>query len=263
MGYLDARRIRDRRQADLALATAEEASSANPHVSGFELERVSDTVVRFSAGQCRDSANVLTMESDDPIDVDITASGAGGLDTGSEANSTWYAINVIGAEEATTSAMLTAGLAAPTMPVGYVRYKRIGWVYNDASGNFHLFTCFGAGVVSKYEYNTRTLASITALDAAAAATPTALSLQQWVGPTGRRVRMWVYNAVYEYTEFRTTGETFSDGTYPYRVNADDVGAGGSELTVVTNDSQSIDYRRQAGGGGSNLGIYVVGWEDEV
>ena len=72
--------------------------------------------------------------------VDITASGANGLDTGAEANSTWYYLYVIASHDfADTAFVLSTSFVAPTMPSGYTRSKLVSAVYNDGSGNLLQF----------------------------------------------------------------------------------------------------------------------------
>lgn len=92
--------------------------------------------------------------------IDITVSGVNGLDTGSEAANTWYAVHVIAGDGQTTvtdptannsqfpcqrRAVKQAGLlslsgTAPTLPPGYSRFRRVGWVRNNGSSNFFQFT---------------------------------------------------------------------------------------------------------------------------
>jgi hypothetical protein len=50
--------------------------------------------------------------------VDITTSGANGLDTGTEANSTWYHVFVIAKDDSTVDALISTSATAPTMPSG-------------------------------------------------------------------------------------------------------------------------------------------------
>lgn len=71
--------------------------------------------------------------------VDITASGALGLDTGSEASSTWYYIWMIMKLDGTLSALLSVSSTSPTLPSGYIYKKIIGAVRNDGSSNFIVF----------------------------------------------------------------------------------------------------------------------------
>lgn len=74
-------------------------------------------------------------------------SGAGGLDTGAEANSTWYSIWIIyNPATGTTSSLFSLSTTAPTMPSGYTFKMRVGWVFNDGSSNFLRITQAGRQV---------------------------------------------------------------------------------------------------------------------
>jgi len=69
--------------------------------------------------------------------ADITAIGVDGLDTGTEAPSTWYALHVITNDSGSlVASLLSLSSAAPTLPVNYTKFRRVGWVRNNASGNF-------------------------------------------------------------------------------------------------------------------------------
>lgn len=73
------------------------------------------------------------------ISVNITVSGAGGLDTGTEAAGTWYYIYVM-SDGTTTSALLSTSGTAPTLPGAYVYFGLIGAIRNDLAAN--LWTIF-------------------------------------------------------------------------------------------------------------------------
>jgi len=68
--------------------------------------------------------------------VDITVSGAGGRDTGNEANSTWYYMWFIyNPTTNTENFVLSTNNNFPTMPSGYTFAALISVVYNDSGGN--------------------------------------------------------------------------------------------------------------------------------
>lgn len=57
------------------------------------------------------------------------AAGANGIDTGSWAADTWYALWLIANDDASLVAPLASlSASSPTMPSGYTRKRRIGWV---------------------------------------------------------------------------------------------------------------------------------------
>jgi hypothetical protein len=70
----------------------------------------------------------------------ITTSGANGLDTGVEANSTWYFVWVIYNGSSVAGLLsLSDTLAGLTLPGGYTFGRLVGVVYNEASGDFRDF----------------------------------------------------------------------------------------------------------------------------
>jgi len=78
------------------------------------------------------------------LTVDITASGANGLDTGAEANSTLYAVWAIyNPITDTIAGLLSASFTNPTLPSGYTKKGLISMVRNAASGNFEEFYQYG------------------------------------------------------------------------------------------------------------------------
>jgi len=75
----------------------------------------------------------------------ITSSGAGGLDTGTEAADTWYYVYLIyNPTTDTLSALLSASGISPTLPTGYEYWLRVSMVRNDASSDFIDFIQKGA-----------------------------------------------------------------------------------------------------------------------
>lgn len=67
----------------------------------------------------------------------ITASGANGLDAGSEAANTWYFIWVIyDPASDTVASLLSTSATSPTMPSGYTFKRLVGVARNDGSSNF-------------------------------------------------------------------------------------------------------------------------------
>ena len=79
--------------------------------------------------------------------VNVTAAGANGLDTGSEASSTWYYIWAIAKSDGTNAGLFSTSYTSPTMPSGYAYKRLLGAVYNDSSANFRKFTQSGPTVL--------------------------------------------------------------------------------------------------------------------
>ncbi|OPY03781.1 MAG: hypothetical protein A4E60_00078 [Syntrophorhabdus sp. PtaB.Bin047] len=75
--------------------------------------------------------------------ADITVSGAGGLDTGSEAASTWYHLWITAKADGTKSVIFSTSATAPTLPTGYTYKAYIGAWYNGTDG--HLKAAYQRG----------------------------------------------------------------------------------------------------------------------
>jgi hypothetical protein len=64
----------------------------------------------------------------------------GGLDTGAEANSTWYHVFLIKrTDTGVVDVLFSTSFSSPTMPTSYTKKRRIGSVYNNSSGNLVSF----------------------------------------------------------------------------------------------------------------------------
>ncbi|WP_069437886.1 DUF2793 domain-containing protein [Methyloceanibacter methanicus] len=70
--------------------------------------------------------------------------GNGALDTGSEANSTFYFVFVIAKPDGTTDILASTSPTAPAMPSGYTYKRRLpGAICNDSGGDIKNFAMFG------------------------------------------------------------------------------------------------------------------------
>ncbi|MBF0237976.1 MAG: hypothetical protein HQM12_09745 [SAR324 cluster bacterium] len=125
--------------------------TGNAHVSGtfgatyFSVAQNRGVIVQTNSTnptyQITITADALTLVNSNGIgyvaasvstNADITSSGAGGLDTGSEAANTWYYIWVI-SNGTTTTGLLSTSAASPTMPSGYSFKRLVGAVANSGT----------------------------------------------------------------------------------------------------------------------------------
>lgn len=101
--------------------------------------------IDIAAGACRDDGNAANIVFAASLTKRLDAAWAagsnqGGLDTGSEANSTWYHVFAIrNPATGAADALFSASAGAPTMPSGYTQKRRLGAVRNDGSGNLTAF----------------------------------------------------------------------------------------------------------------------------
>lgn len=144
--------------ADVVVGTASpsdidtllESNAFNPldrlldkYIYGCGLSYTSATTVTIAIGQvvCENSSGVHRFrENTSTTTVDISTSDVGGLDTGSEAASTWYYIYAVADADATTfTAIISASSSAPTN-ASALYYRIIGRFYNDSSSNIRNWT---------------------------------------------------------------------------------------------------------------------------
>lgn len=113
------------------------------------------------------SGNTYRAESVN-LTVNITNSGANGLDTGSEASDTWYYQYVI-YDGSTVAGLLSVSATSPTMPSGYTYKALVSAVYNDASSSFDNFYQVGnyVNTILTTVVNTGSLDTPTSVDLSA------------------------------------------------------------------------------------------------
>lgn len=137
------------------------------YLQGMVMAFVGTTTFTVSQGICRDSTNVNNISLGLPanvaatqtgelpvpagsgiVTVDITTSGVGGLDTGTIAASTFYAVHVIGDSygNKASSVIISTSLTAPVLPSGYNMFRRIGMIKTDGSSHVLAFRQAGLSV---------------------------------------------------------------------------------------------------------------------
>ncbi len=129
-------------------------NAANQYINGMRLAYVGTTTFTVSQGICRDSTNINDINVGLPVNVaatqtgelpvpagggvvtvDITTTGAGGLDNGTIAASTFYAVHAVGDSFGLNagSVIISTSLTAPVLPAGYDMFRRIGFIKTDGS----------------------------------------------------------------------------------------------------------------------------------
>lgn len=265
------------------ILTTTAASIANlPYfnfLSGFTLSNNASDAnndIDIAAGQCMDSTNTTIITG-----ADITkrldaswqvGSNQGGLDTGSEANSTWYHVWAIKrTDTGVVDVLFSASATAPTMPSGYDRKRRLGAVRNNGSGNILAF----------HQYGDRFYLDTPLLDISASSPGTAAVSRTLTTPLGVKTRA-LLNAAYLANTF-APGANFNAGWYLSSLDAVDVAASttavplgsvlgsisdtadqifGSYIEVMTNTSSQIRSRATYSDAAVIVRLATLGWVDE-
>lgn len=108
-------------------------------VQNLQLAIASNTTITMAAGQARDSTNVNDIVLSAGVTLNAANNGINGLDTGSLAASSLYAIYVVGdsSENNDAGALLSlASNSSPLLPVGYDMSRLIGYARTDGSVHF-------------------------------------------------------------------------------------------------------------------------------
>lgn len=186
------------------------------YINGLKLTYLTATTMSVSAGKCSNSTNVndisvglpqnvaATQTGVEPVPagsgavtINTAANGAGGLDIGSMANDTFYAVYAIGDSygENEGSALISANLSSPLLPGGYDMYFRIGFIKSNGSAQILPFRQDGCGLDRWMWYDAPIATGVTAgssatyasVDCSAslpAATPTMVNFYCVFSPTG-------------------------------------------------------------------------------
>jgi hypothetical protein len=153
------------------------------YINGLELAYLTATTMTVAPGRCRDSTNSNDISIGLPLNVAATqtgtepvaagtgtvtittsTSGVAGLDTGTIAASTFYAVYAIGDSNNINpgTALISANLTSPVFPSGYDMKKRIGYIKTDGSANILAFRQDGVGLDRWMWYDASIATSVTA-----------------------------------------------------------------------------------------------------
>lgn len=186
------------------------------YINGLKLAFLTGTTMTVTAGRCGNSTNVNDISVGLPLNVAATqtgtepvaagsgtvtintaVNGAGGLDIGSMANSTFYAVYAIGDSFGIEpgSACISANLVSPLLPAGYDMSFRIGFIKSSGAAAILAFRQDGCGLDRWMWYDAAIATGVTAgssatyaaVDCSASlpvATPTMVNFLCVFSPTG-------------------------------------------------------------------------------
>lgn len=129
------------------------------YVSGMRLSNnatTPNTLLNVAAGACRNSTNENDIVISEAVVISTGSRGALGLDSGTIANNTLYAVYAIGSSsnqigngqpysEYPGVAMLSTNFTTPVLPQGYDMFRRIGAVRTDGAAAILKFYQVGSG----------------------------------------------------------------------------------------------------------------------
>lgn len=229
-------------------------------VSGKPPEYTSANVITLRSGlRAADdtNSNVIILPSD--LTVSLATSGANGLDTGTEAASTWYYVWLIRkSSDGTVAALFSTSRTAPTLPSGYDQKTRLKMaIRNDASSNILPFLVSSGWpyapeiIYTSHDYG---VTPYRVLTNGTSTTFAAVSLATVIPPISRLAHMTITGVTFSPAGayIRPTGSGLTNGRIvSFRGNSSVMTEHASD--VPTDSSQSIDYK--VVDNGLNIDIY--------
>lgn len=217
----------------------------------------------------RDSTNMLTMQFSDELTSTITTSGKGGLDTGSEAADTWYAVHVIGDTNGINppDTLLSLSATAPTMPSGYNVFRRIGWVRNNSSSDLFEFIQKWSGRVRRYWWLEEGGSTLRILTNGSATIFTSVDASSLIPPTSTN---GTFSVAFETDSggtsnngvwIRPAGSTLTNPVWRNSVGVVSTEKIRTQSEIPTDTSQAIEYK--VPNAANDVSIYVAGFDDDI
>jgi len=233
---------------------------------GLPIAWGSNTTLTVGTGNTLDALQNNNMTVSSTITINSAVNGANGLDTGTIAASTFYAVYLIGSSllnpRAPTAALLSTNYTTPTMPQYYDIYIRIGFWVTDSMSHFVLMTQFGTGRQRTYIYDTLP----QALNAGTqTSTFAAIDFTGFLPIAAIQTTLnyfFTANSAGDAALFRPTGSTSSVGTTISSPAASHALDGQVILfTGVASGKPEIDYKLSSGS--DSLSLYVYSFLDNI
>lgn len=174
-----------------ALTAAVLAAQRYMPISGLGLTWVSTTTITVATGACPDSTAAAYLENTAAKTLDMSASGALGLDTGSVAQQKVYYVWLLkGTSGYTVAASLQSAYASVTKPAGYATYGRCVGTFHTkaASSAIVTFVQSYSGNLRTYDF-TDTDASKLIFGSGHTGTNVAADCSKYLPVTAKRIRI--------------------------------------------------------------------------
>lgn len=197
------------------------------------------------------------------VTIDATTNGANGLDTGSLAASTWYAIYLIYNGSSVAGLMSTSG-SAPTLPSGYTYFTRYGWVHTDGSTHFLNNGCTLRQTGNRAQY----INAGSGLPALITGASGSLSVPTWTGvPVGAFIPPTAATIVLFGIAFGAGGVLAApNNSYGPELNISNPPP--INLIPTNTDTASAEWVLEStnvyyAASGASTGIFCIGWTDNL
>lgn len=222
-----------------------------------------NTLLDIASGNILDSTGQFQLNLPASVTINAAASGLNGLDTGSFAASSVYAVYLVAdpVTQQPSGCMLSLSLTAPLMPFGYSAFALVGYATSDAS--VHFLKGYWKGVNSNRRLFMYDAPQATAVTAGAATTSTPVSLAALV-PAVPNEPIWLAIDATPSAASRTVSITGGNQTgisakLTGQVSTVHVTANIYVMSQLVAGVPTINYLWSAGGGDA-VSISVAGYE---
>lgn len=134
------------------------------NVQGLQIARTGNATATVELGQARDSTNVNDIVLTAQATLNAANNGINGLDNGSLAASTLYALFLVGdsTQNNDSGLLLSTSVSAPLLPVGYDMFRLIGYLRTDGSSHFLAGYWSGSANERTFVYDVPIATAVTA-----------------------------------------------------------------------------------------------------
>ena len=138
------------------------------YINGLQISNdatTPNTLLDISAGSCLDSTGTFQYNNNNALVINGAVNGLNGLDTGTLAASTVYAVYVVwdAVHNKVAGGMLSLSLTAPLLPFAYGQFLLIGYVVTDSSTHFLKgYWSAGNGSMRQFTYDAFQATAVTA-----------------------------------------------------------------------------------------------------
>lgn len=216
---------------------------------GLGLSWVSNTEVSIAPGKCREKDDTRDLKSADTITINISTD----LDTGSEAENTWYYVYLVYDEDSHVYDGLFS-ISSTGVALGSFTHQRlVGSVRNGPDGNFLKFRSFGNTRLRTIYYLENNATVLRVLAAGTATTYADIDCSALIpGISGLGI-FYLHSKTHD-SLFRTKGETMIGMAKLFKATA-------AKYEVPVDSNQKIQYELTDSGGQCN--VSVLGYMEEL
>jgi hypothetical protein len=253
------------------------------YINGLQMSYTSATSITVQPGRARDAFNVNDIvvgylpnvaasqtgeaiippyPAGVPIVVSTALNGAGGLDVGTIADSSFYAVYAIGDSYNVNpgSVILSLSNTVPYFPMGYNLARRIGYVLTSSGGSILAFWQYGNGDVRDMWYDVGIAVPTTSGSTAYAAISLITSVPIMATEVFMKVA-YTANSATDIASFLPFGSTATNGIqiFGYGVAAEQQGM----LTILTevNTTPAPAFQYKTTSGSDTLVLTTAGYRD--